>query len=189
MNVIQDHLFGTIFEIDIHKEDYLRCENFSQKMWANSKKGNYGSGLMNTPADPYKVTRTGCLGEMAFHKYTGLEYNFNYIKGGDKFDFNFQNISFDIKTVTRKRAPIGYIYGKNANGKRIPVTKNIYVFCSVAVDDIKMKCAKIWILGYQTSQDIESLGLIESPRGYHKNYEVNLYKLRKFASREKWLNY
>ncbi len=75
------------FKVDIVGEEYDMCVDFSKNMWANKKKGEWGRGMMNTDADPYKTERTGIIGEMGYAKLENIPVDMMYREGGDDYDF------------------------------------------------------------------------------------------------------
>lgn len=87
------------FRIVVEGEEYNRCEESAKEMWSHKKKGLWGRGYINTPDNPYRVERTGRLGEMAFSKITDSPIDLTYIEGGDKHDTILFGNTINVKAA------------------------------------------------------------------------------------------
>jgi|694.fasta_scaffold18657_10 hypothetical protein len=163
-----------VYKIDIADEEYEICESFSSNMWANKKTGTYGRGLANTKEDPYKVERTGKIGELAFSKVFGLPVDFTYREGGDKYDFiDASNKTIDIKTsMKRPWYDAGLIRATNEG--KIPMNLNcdLYVFAYLLLDEKSKKQASVILIGASEKEEIIKREKFPARKGSHLNYEV-----------------
>ena len=156
-----------VWRVDLCEADIVLARNLSSEMWVNTKKGEWGSGLINTKDDPYRAERIGRMGEIAFSKLTGLPVNISYIKGGDKCDFTLE----DGRTVNIKTAAklyeyrAGLIRATTSNLNRVVLHNDLYIFSYV--DDVA-----VIIVGYQTRGNIELRQMSEAKKGSHLNYEI-----------------
>lgn len=163
----------------IEKDEYLIIEEYASKMWANQKKGEWGRGLVNTPEDPFKVERTGRLGELALAKLLGLSLDLSYIKGGDAQDFIIGDMKYDIKTATK--LPVyraGLIKAYYHSKSRIPLKCDRYVFAYILSDDIINKEAGVVLVGYIDKYNISDVYLKVAKKGSHYNYEIPYKNLK-----------
>src|SRR5260221_9217812 len=89
-----------VLKVEVSGSEYDLCEHSSHNMWANTKTGEWGSGLANTEGDPRKVERTGRLGEMALAKLVGIPIDLAYRVYGDDRDATLlRNIKVNMKTA------------------------------------------------------------------------------------------
>lgn len=159
--------------VKLTSEEYAYCDTASQNFWANTKKGAYGKGILNTQEDKAKTERTGLLGEMAFAKITGLAVNFDYKEGGEEHDFVCGAGTIDIKTaakLTRYKSML--IYAKSGRGKEIPITSDYYVAAFISHEDRDKQQATVIIVGYSTLDTILNKELVQSKMGFHFNKEI-----------------
>jgi hypothetical protein len=162
-----------VYIVNVNPQQYDICSVASQNMWANKKKGRYGSGLLNTKEDPYKTERTGRLGEMAFGILINQNIDAEYKHLGDTQDFTINNKKFDIKTAAKKPKYLcGLIRAQTESGKFLDLTSDTYVFGYVILDDILKKVAQISLVGYMNKGDIIKLEMKPAKMGFHKNYEI-----------------
>lgn len=160
--------------VNIDKEEYDICDKAAKNMWANSKKGYYGKGMLNTVEDPYKTERTGRLGEMAFGILVNQSIDDEYKHLGDTHDFFFENKKIDVKTAAKKPSySCGLVRAETQSGKKLDLSSDIYVFGYVINDDVNKKTAQICLVGYMKKADIIKLEPKKARRGFHKNYEVH----------------
>lgn len=158
-----------VVRVEINKEEYIKCENSSNKMWANKKKGTWGSGYMNTPDDPFRVERTGRLGELAFCKITQSPVDFSYIEFGDKNDTIFRGNTINIKTQMKLYGVI--MVRCEMYARPIILNEDIYVFSYLSKDDRKNKKATVDFLGYLLKTElIKKPKVTKEGRGW-TNYE------------------
>lgn len=163
------------FEIFIDEKEYLKCEEASRNRWSNTKIGGYGRGIVNSSKDPFKVERTGLLGELAFAKVFDLEVDFSYKKFGDEYDFIYKNMKIDVKTETYLHDyHCGLIYSVSASGKKIPIKSDLYVFSFIKEDNQENKNAKVVLIGTIFKSEVEKKP--DSPAKVkklkHKNKEI-----------------
>lgn len=159
--------------IELSPEEYTIAEDAAQNMWANKKRGNYGGGLVNTNTDPFKVERTGRLGEIAFSKIASIPIDLSYIEGGDDYDFKIQDKLCDIKTRCQRYAnQVGLIYAFTESGKEIPLTADIYIFAFLENENLTKKTTTVYLVGYCTQEMLKTWGIKKARRGSHFNYEA-----------------
>lgn len=159
--------------VKLTSEEYAYCDSASQNFWANTKKGAYGKGILNSNEDKTKTERTGLLGEMAFAKITGLAVNFDYKEGGEDHDFVCDAGTIDVKTaakLTRYKSML--IYAKSGSGKEIPLTSDYYVSAFVSHENREEKQATVIIVGYATQETVTNKELAQSKVGFHYNKEI-----------------
>ena len=162
-------IFG--IQVYISIEEYNIASKSAQEMWANSKKGNYGRGLVNTNTDPFKVERVGRLGEIAFSKIFGVPVDLGYREGGDSYDFLLNGQHYDIKTRCQKYDPqVGMVYSFTGSGKPIPLKSDIYVFG--LFEESILGLHTVFLAGYCTKEQLITLGPTKARRGSHYNYEI-----------------
>lgn len=165
--------------IEINKKEYIKVEELAKNMWSNTKKGFYGKGMLNSKKDPFRVERTGRLGEMALSKYLQVPINDEFLQFGDETDFVYNNLKIDIKTAHKKPSyEAGLIRAMSYSGKKISLTSDIYVFAYIIEENKNTKSAKIKLVGWANKIDIEKLPLQPAKVGDHKNYEVPYSKLK-----------
>src|SRR5574337_737239 len=138
--------------VEVLGHNYDLCQQASSNLWANTKKGRYGSGLINSNKDPRKVERVGLLGEMAFSILSKLPVDFGYKEGGASYDFILKDgRTVDIKTESKLHDyNCGLIYAISDWGKPIMLRADLYVFCYLKEESKDNKKAVINFLGYCT---------------------------------------
>ena len=183
------HFYGEPFVARIEGEDYKRCEEASKNMWCNSKPGKYGAGLANTNQDPYKVSRVGKLGEMAFAKLFRLGIDLSYKKGGDETDCIIDGKKIDIKTALRNYNT-GLIYKTNEWGKEVPLKSDIYVFAHLKEEDRESKIALITLVGYCYKAQVLNAKVAKGRKrgSKHYNYEIPYLHLKPIYELQSELN-
>jgi hypothetical protein len=139
-------------QVIVDKEEYEMCETSSKNMWANSKKGLWGRGYINTEDDPRRVERVGRLGEMALCKISNTPIDLSYVSGGDKHDTIVKNKSINVKTAIK-------LYGVvmircEMYGRTIPLKSDFYVFCYLSAENKNEKRAILNILGYLPKSEL-----------------------------------
>lgn len=165
-------------EITVTGKDYDKCLESSGNRWSNTKKGAYGRGIINSKDDPHKAERLGCLGETALSLYLDLPIEFEYIKGGDDGDMEYQGKKLDIKTSAKyPKYAAGLIYAMSGSGKKITLKSDLYVFGYLIGECRGSKSATIGLLGYQVKEWIEKLAMKPAKQGFHLNYEIPFNEL------------
>ncbi len=158
----------------IEGEEYRICREASGDYWANEKPGIRGRGLCATKKDPRKPVRTGLLGQMAFAKLTGTEFDNERREGGDRYDALIGEQTVDVKCAT-------YDYGCNClmcrseRGKEFPVDKDFYIQSYMESEYPDEERAVIIVVGYMTQDDVHTKAQVERGRGgqrLHYNYEL-----------------
>jgi hypothetical protein len=161
----------------VENEHYRQVEDAAKNMWANSKKGFYGSGIINSKKDPTRVERTGLLGQAAFSIITGLHTDFSYRKGGDKYDFLIHNYKVDVKTASRDYGA-ALIKCINEWGKNCFREQDIYIAAYIVMDNYEDKVAQVCFKGYELGKRVRDFPIKNARQGVHKNYELTYNKLR-----------
>lgn len=165
--------------VEVKDKDYEICSEASGNLWANSKTGYYGSGILNKKDDPHRTERIGLLGEMAFSKITNLPYDFTYKVRGKPQDFNFDDYSIDVKTSAKYPAfEAGLIYAQNEKGKLVKIKPDYFVFSFLMEEDREKKFAKLCFLGYIKKKHLENLEMVKARQGFHMNYEIPFIELK-----------
>jgi hypothetical protein len=172
-----------VLEVIVEGKDYDVCDNFSKAMWANKKKGKWGSGLINSEEDERKAERTGLLGEIAFAKIFGFPIDIEYCKGGKSNDFlscvnTKDGITIDIKTAARRpKYNAGLVRCTNGWGKPAKLSADIYVFGYVESEDRRNKLSKLIMVGWDYKTNIMKHKKNRAKMGNHYNYEVEYLRL------------
>lgn len=161
----------------VEKDHYRQVEEAAKNQWANSKRGFYGSGILNSKKDPTKVERTGLLGQSAFSIISGLPTDFSYKKGGDKYDFIFGGYTFDVKTAA-KNYGAALIKCINEWGKPCFKQHDIYIGAYIVVDNNSDGIAQVSFQGYELGSRVAKFPVKNARQGVHKNYELTYNKLR-----------
>lgn len=91
----------TVYYVNVNGEDYEQAVVSSSNMYANTKTGHYGRGMINRPDDPRRVERIGRLGEIALAKVMACGVDLNYLENGDTCDIVHQDYKIDVKTSER----------------------------------------------------------------------------------------
>lgn len=165
--------------VNVTGEEYIVCDEYSQKRWSNKKTGTFGGGILNTDDDPYRTERTGLLGEVAFAKLTGLPVDLGYHELGDECDFRFDNATLDVKTAAKlPKYRAGLIRVEGINGVEIELKSDLYVFGFVCCDNRKKKLGSVTFVGYQRRDWILEYGSVKPGKaGGWKNLEVPYEKM------------
>lgn len=123
----------------------------------------------------------GTLGEMAVrtHLFGVNNYKFEYSPTGDcGYDLiSPSGIKIDVKT-TRSAHVAGYIISKRRSGQVVDLRKceeYWFVRCCRFIGDYPVEFA---LTGYLSSEEVEILPDVRSPRGSHYNKVVPLDRLR-----------
>ncbi len=157
-------------DVELTLEEQAKAREYSSYRWSNTKTGKYGKGILNTKDDKFKVERIGLLGEIAFAKLFNLKTDFEYRKGGDKYDFVLNGKAIDVKVAAKfPEYRKGLILRRSERGYEIKVSKDIYVFGYLKSESI------VTFVGYQHKSFIEKLPIVDSRIRFfaHKNCEVN----------------
>lgn len=169
-----------VFDVNLTVKEYIVCETRAQNMWANSKKGQFGIGLINNENDKHKVERIGSVGEMAFAKVFGLCVDFTYLHRGDSYDFLLFGNKVNIKTSAHNYGK-GLIRAITDQNKALPLTQDIYVFSFVKHDNCNTKECTVTIVGWETRENIKKLPYTPAIRGSHQNYQINYNNLQSIS--------
>jgi len=175
--IVSNNNILTIIEVLVGGEDYKLCEQSSNNMSVNHKKGEWGLGLSNYENDPRIVERVGRLGEMAFAKIFGLGVDLDYREFGDNYDFIFlNNLTVDIKTaICRPLYDAGLIRAASSENNLLPLKCAVYFFSYIKNENRNEKRATIHLLGGKKRNDIINMEIKKARKGHHYNYEI-LYK-------------
>lgn len=158
--------------VEIFDSEFELCDNKSKNFWSNNKTGTYGAGLINTQSDPYKVTRTGLLGQMAFSKIFNVDLDLSYKEFGDEYDHKIGKWTVDIKCASYNYGS-GLIYHKNESERIIPLKNDIYVFGFVDKELKNEKYAKIVFVGFSLKSDVQKSPVKLGFKGKkHYNYVI-----------------
>lgn len=164
--------------VKIDGEEYEECERASENFWASSKKGAYGEGLASTKKDKRLAERTGCLGQMAFGKLTGLLVDTTYRRGGDSQDVLIGKYRVDIKTATYDYGAV-LAYHTNEWGEKQLVDKDIYVGAYIEKECRTNKIAIVVMTGFALKEDVERCEVAVGKKGNgHLNYVIPFDTLR-----------
>lgn len=162
-----------MISILVDGQNYKDVVFASTHMWANSKTGEWGAGLINSVKDPSRVERTGRLGELAFSIMSGLPPNLEYIKHGDNYDFKINDILIDIKTAARKpKYKAGLIKAGYTKDKLIALKHDIYIFSYLKKEDMLEEWATVDLVGYIFKDEIEKYPMSPALMGHHFNKEI-----------------
>lgn len=169
--------------VTIAGDDYKKCVAASENYWSSSKRGLYGSGILNSDEDPHRTERIGLLGELAVAKLLGLDVDFSYKEKGDAgYDLlSKKGNKIAVKTAARNYG-IGLVRCKDGAGKLVQLKADIYVFAYVFEESTALEIADICIagwMGYGRVIDREpALGRVFDARWM--NFEVPYPDLLKF---------
>jgi len=168
-------------------EDYKYCQESSKNYKCNTKKGFFGKGIINSKNDPYKVTRIGLLGEMAFAKYMDVPARFEYMEHGDDFDFKINGKTIDVKTASRN---YGACLIRCINHKGNFILKkpcDIYVAAYIDKEIPDENYAEVIIKGWIRSKEFKNMEPVNARVGKHKNYEISFDNVSSLSSLKKLL--
>ena len=158
--------------IEVSGQDYRMCDENSHNMWANTKQGAWGGGIVNSATDPRKVERSGRIGEQAYALYMGKEVDWTYRRGGDNKDFSLGSFSVDVKTSSYnpKKSPdaalIKYI---DARRGKLQLKCDVYVACEITYENREQEIAKVAIHGWVARSEIQHLPRRAGIYGYKKS--------------------
>ena len=132
--------------VKIELDEYAACVEHAKNRWSNKKKGQWGSGMINTAEDPYRVERLGLIGEFAVAKIKGWSVDLAYRKEGDKQDFLVNNIRINAKNSS----PESYSHeGKHVGLiKTNQLVQDVFVFTHTYFDDREDNIAGVVVLGW-----------------------------------------
>lgn len=156
----------------IQGSDYTKCVECSKNYHANSKKGFFGRGIINSKNDPCKVTRIGLLGEMAFSLYTGLPADMEYRKGGKTHDFDANGISVDIKTASRDYGAALIRYKSQRGTIVLRKPADIYIGAFLSEEDKENGFANLVLVGWFPYNEFKEEWVKPARVGNHTNYEL-----------------
>lgn len=147
---------------------YERVERASRHMACGKKCTKYGLGFLNEPDDPYKVQRTGLLGEAAFAIWSKLPLDLSYKPGGDHSDFVVHGKAIDVKCAYRNYE-MNLIVRREFDGGKFHPLKDIYVGSYITYDFPQHWTAQVRLLGYNVRKELEKVAVTPSSRGVHLN--------------------
>ena len=161
--------------VEISDDEYRMCQKAGEESWAAEKEGSeFKEGCGNTEGDPYKVERTGYLGQMAFGKAFSQPVDLVYRKYGDEYDNIIENKTLDIKCAMRNYGMI--LIRHSENGWKADIDKDIYVGSFVSKENRELETATVVLAGYVTKEHI--LEKFNNPHrakkkgASHLNYEI-----------------
>lgn len=163
--------------IKISGEEYILCEESSQRYYSNSKKGFFGSGIINSASDPCKVTRIGMLGELTISKFLGVPPDFSYIHNGDSQDFAFNGYTIDVKTAARDYGA-ALIRCRSEKGRYVFKPMDVYIAALIEEEDREKQFASVCIKGWATLDFVKKLPETPARVGKHMNYELKFGELQ-----------
>ena len=165
--------------------EYDVCVEAAQNRWANTKKGAYGKGMINSDSDPYRVERVGLVGEFAFAKLCGLSVDIGYKHGGDQYDFLLEDgRTVDVKVAAKRyRYEAGLIYAQTGSGTDIPVKCDIYAFGFLEYDKPDARMANAIFVGWCDKETVIHKPLVKAQtfKSNHKNKEIPYAELRSMS--------
>jgi len=154
--------------ISIDGDLYERVKRASSQMACGKKCTSYGKGIINSGSDPFKVQRTGLLGEAAFSIWSGLPLDLSYKPGGDHSDFIINGHSIDVKCAYRNYQ-MNLIVRREFEGGKFHPLKDVYVGSYIVYDFPVHWSAQVCLLGYNVRSEIEKVPVTPSTRGVHLN--------------------
>lgn len=163
--------------VEISGALYAYCSEAARTMACGQKRTSYGKGCANSGDDPFKVQRTGLLGEVAASLLLGLKADLSYKPKGDKCDFLIRGYSLDVKCSTHNYGKNLIVYRETENGRPHSL-KHIYVASYLLEDFPQHWFAKVKVLGYNLGREIEKSGVTPSSKGVHLNYALSHGQLR-----------
>lgn len=147
----------------------------------------YGKGIINSGGDPFKVQRTGFLGEAAFSIWSSLPLDLSYKPGGDKCDFIIHGHSLDVKCAYRNYQ-MNLIVRKETNDGKFHELKDIYVGSYIVYDFPIHWAAQVCLLGYNVKEQIKKVPVTPSSRGVHLNTKLFHRDLRPLSRLKDFLD-
>lgn len=137
----------------------------------------YGKGIVNSGGDPFKVQRTGLLGEAAFSLWSNLPLDLSYKPGGDSYDFLIRGHRLDVKCAYRNYQMNLIVRQEYKEGKFHPL-KDIYVGSYIVYDFPIHWAAQVCLLGYNVKDEIAKVPVTPSSRGVWLNTKLFHRNLR-----------
>lgn len=156
-------------------------------MACGQKRSQYGRGCINNEEDPYRVQRTGFLGEAAFSLWAGLPLDLSYKPKGDKWDFLLHGLTLDVKCAVRNYDMNLIVQQETSNGK-IHLLKDVYVASYITYDFPEHWSAQVRLLGYNVRDEILKVPVTPSSRGVHLNYRLLHKDLRPLNCLKDFIN-
>jgi hypothetical protein len=168
--VVQDWIY-----VKIAGDEYEMCEQAGKEVWAAKKRGSvFKEGCANTKADPFRVTRTGFLGQMAFGKVFEQPVDLVYREFGDAYDNIIADKTLDIKCATRNYGMV--LIRHSEDDWKVPLDKDIYVGGFLDKEDRELKTTTVVLTGYVTKEHIiekfNKPHLAKKKNASHFNYEI-----------------
>lgn len=168
--------------------DYAAADLAASLWWCNSKPGKYGQGLGRTEGDPWKPTRTGILGQMAFAEVFNQDVDLTYQKNGDQYDFLIGGKSIDVKCAMSNYGA-NLMQHTNELGRKIELKHDIYVCSYVEEESRDDLYADIMLVGFLTKEEVEKAPVKKGRRGgRHLNYELSFKKTHSILELERYLS-
>jgi len=164
-------------KIPIPSDLYEKCEECSKNRWSNSKKGQFGRGLINNSDDPCRAERVGLLGEAALAQFINRKVDYKYKEGGNPFDFSLNNLTIDIKTAA-KNYGCGLIRAKTPNLTVIELKSDVYVFAYLEAENRDEQTAVVVLKGWLEKESIEKCDIVPARIGRHFNYQIKYEELK-----------
>lgn len=183
-NLINFH--HTVYYVNVNGENYEKAVQSSTNMYANTKTGHYGRGMINRPDDPRRVERIGRLGEIALAKAMNCGVDLNYLENGDTCDIEYKDHKIDVKTSERlPEYYCGLIRATtNDAAKILKLKSDIYYFAFLWSEDRVNKTALIGLLGAINKKAItisrKNMHPARNRYAKHLNYEIPYENLKHF---------
>jgi hypothetical protein len=180
-----DPVVKECFRVVISGEEWRICN--TTERWCDNKTGNYGGGIGNTEDDPRRVTRIGCLGEMAFAKVFGRKFDDEFKDRGDNFDFFIRGEKIDVKAKI-DRVEVGLVYARNDWGRDIRIKMDRYVFGYRQSEDREKETATILLCGWQPKAYVKNRPFVKGygEKAKHYNKECPFANLLPMQSLYDW---
>lgn len=144
----------------LNSDDLERCRSYGKSAWSRTGKA-VRPGASDYDRAYGDAEFHGKAGEMGFGRLIGVEPDFEYRDGGDRYDFLVEGQRVDVKCTANRRAGVSYVL-KESGGKKDRTPLDIVVCTSFreAGDG-----AMIEVLGFQTRRWIvRSAPVNPSPR-------------------------
>lgn len=168
--------------VEVTGDEYDKA--WQAEKWTSQMKTDYGKPI------PYQgsVKRYqgidmkgafGNIGEVAWGKLSGLEVNLEYIKGGDKFDFDINGLKTNVKTAFPKRKPWeirGPSIAAVIDDVRQPV-HDLYIAGFVAKDFTEEQRAQVVFVGYIGKHALLEHSYVDSKWKNTLNYDLWFYEM------------